>query len=152
MRSIKQLMDLHGRVALITGGAGHIGRVFCEVLAELGADIAVVDQTAQACVNEAARITEQHRVRTLAVPADLANERAVRSIPRKVMDELGGLDVLINCAAVAPATGAGGWAVPFCPTNVRDVARGTRGESDRDLHLDASLSGGIGSLRTRFGD
>ena len=43
MRSLRQLMDLHGRVALITGGAGHIGMAMAEALAELGAGIALVD-------------------------------------------------------------------------------------------------------------
>ncbi len=43
MKSIKELMNLSGRTALVTGGAGYIGTAFCEALAEAGANIAVLD-------------------------------------------------------------------------------------------------------------
>ena len=43
MRSIRELMDLSGRVAMVTGGAGNIGKACCHALAECGADVAVVD-------------------------------------------------------------------------------------------------------------
>ena len=43
MRSLKDLMSLKGRMAVITGGAGHLGSVIAEVLAECGAGIVLVD-------------------------------------------------------------------------------------------------------------
>lgn len=106
-------MDLHGRVALVTGATGHIGRAFCDALAEMGADIALLDQTPEHCSNESTRIRGMYQVRTLSLPTDLTNEKAVRTVPQTVVDKLGRLDILINCAAIAPATGTGGWAVPF---------------------------------------
>ena len=42
-RPLRELMSLKGRVALITGGAGHIGSVAADGLAELGASIALID-------------------------------------------------------------------------------------------------------------
>ena len=43
MASIREQIDLKGRVAVITGGAGYLGRVMANTLAEAGADIAIVD-------------------------------------------------------------------------------------------------------------
>ena len=43
MSTIKELSDLSGRRALITGAAGGLGRVFASTLAELGADLILVD-------------------------------------------------------------------------------------------------------------
>jgi len=39
MKNIKELLSLKNRTAIITGGAGHLGRAFCETLSELGADL-----------------------------------------------------------------------------------------------------------------
>ena len=43
MTTIEQLKDLKGRTALITGAAGGVGRVMATTLAELGADLILVD-------------------------------------------------------------------------------------------------------------
>jgi NAD(P)-dependent dehydrogenase (short-subunit alcohol dehydrogenase family) len=43
MTDIKALMDMTGRRALITGGAGHLGQTMADSLAELGAEILLVD-------------------------------------------------------------------------------------------------------------
>lgn len=113
MRALKQLMDLHGRVALITGGAGHIGRAMGAALAELGAEIAVVDQDAQACADAAGQLIEKEGVRAMPLGVDLRDEAAVKAAPSHVVKTLGRLDILINCAGLAPAKGVTGWAVPL---------------------------------------
>ena len=43
MLAVRQLIDLTGRKALVTGGAGHIGLAVCETLLELGANVAILD-------------------------------------------------------------------------------------------------------------
>ena len=45
MTTLKQLSDMSGRRVLITGGAGHVGRIMAETLAELGACIVLLDQS-----------------------------------------------------------------------------------------------------------
>ena len=44
MTTLAELMDLTGRRALVTGAAGHIGRVIALALAELGAELVLVDR------------------------------------------------------------------------------------------------------------
>ena len=109
MRTISSLMNLSGRKALITGGAGHIGRVTAETLVELGAQVALVDLDANACKAEAKRMGHK----TLAFPCDLADEKTIRQVILNAIAGMKGLDILIHCAAYVGTTKAAGWAVPF---------------------------------------
>lgn len=113
MKSLKQLMDLRGRVALITGGAGHLGRAMAAALAELGAAVAVLDRDPAACQTVAAELGRTHGVATLGLACDLAQEDQVRAAPGAVLDALGRLDILINCAAFVGTSKLEGWVTPF---------------------------------------
>lgn len=113
MRTLKQLMDLHNRVALITGGAGHIGSVMAEGLAELGASIAVLDIDQNAADAVAAQIAQTHSVEVLALAVDLMDMTAVQSAPKRVLQEFGRLDIVVHSAAYGGDTKFPGWAVPF---------------------------------------
>jgi len=113
MRTLKQLMDLQNRVALITGGAGHIGRVLGEGLAELGASIAVLDIDQAAAETVAADIAANNNVKASALAVALTDMRAVQTAPARVVQEFGRLDIVIHCAAYGGDTQFPGWAVPF---------------------------------------
>lgn len=113
MRSVKELMSLAGRTVAITGGAGHIGRAMADAVAELGASVAVIDLNPEACEDTATGLSEKHGVKSVGFPVDLAEETAVRELPVQVAECLGGLDVLINCAAFVGTSGLEGWVVPF---------------------------------------
>jgi NAD(P)-dependent dehydrogenase (short-subunit alcohol dehydrogenase family) len=113
MKSLKEMMDLHGRVALITGGAGHIGSAMGEALAELGAAIAVLDLDEAACRSVADRLHVEYGVPTLPLSIDLSDEAAVRSVSASVLQHLGRLDILINNAALVGTSELKGWATPF---------------------------------------
>ena len=112
-RSIRQLMDLTGRVAIVTGGAGHIGRAACAALAELGANVCVLDRTAAACSDVADQITNEFDVACLGMPVDLANEDQIRVAPQQAVEKFGRLDILINCAAFVGTSSLPGWAEDF---------------------------------------
>ena len=113
MKSIKELMDLTGRTALVTGGAGHIGQAFCDALAESGANVAVLDVDKGRVDETAARVAGQWSVKTMGMALDLADEKAVVATPGKVAAKLGGLDILVNCAAFVGTSRLTGWGVPF---------------------------------------
>ncbi len=113
MKSVAALMNLKGRVALITGGAGHLGRAMGEALAELGAAIAVLDIDAAAARRTADRLHADFGVPTMALGVDLAREADVRAVPPAVTERLGGLGILVNNAALVGTSGLQGWAVPF---------------------------------------
>ncbi len=113
MKSLKDLMNLQGRVALITGGAGHIGAAMAAALAELGAAIVVLDLSDSACTRTAGDLHTAWGVDTLPLPVDLADEDAVRAVPARVVEHFGRLDILANVAAFVGPSNLEGWAVPF---------------------------------------
>jgi len=109
MKSLGQLTDLSGRGVLLTGGAGAIALAAAEALIEQGARIALTDVDAEACSERARHLGKQ----TLSVPCDLADEAATRCAVQDAIRQLGGLDILIHCAAFVGTTKMPGWAVPF---------------------------------------
>lgn len=106
-------MSLQGRVALVTGGAGHIGRALGDALAELGASIAVVDIDRQRCDATAEQLTGRWKVSCSGFECDLEQGNAVSDLPRRVRERFGRIDVIVNCAAFVGTSGLEGWAVPF---------------------------------------
>lgn len=113
MGSIRELMNLTGRVVAITGGAGHIGRAMAAAVAELGASVAIVDQNPEECDIASDQLAKTHQVSAKGFALDLAIEDNVRALPPMIAEKLGGLDVLINCAAFVGTSTLEGWAVPF---------------------------------------
>ncbi len=112
MKTLTQLMDLSGRAALITGGAGHIGLAAGEALTEMGAIVAVADQNPDACAERAARLSQTGPGRAWPLTVNLANEHATRAAVREAITEMGGLNILVHCATYTDAD-APGWSVPF---------------------------------------
>ena len=113
MRKISELINLEGRVAVITGGAGHLARAMGEALAELGARVVLVDLNLENAHNSACELTAATGMPCMGLAVDLANEVEVRAIPEAVMAKFGRIDILINCAALVGSSGLKGWAVPF---------------------------------------
>ena len=105
MRSIPQLVSLDGRVALVVGGAGHIGRAMCDALRECGATVAVADR-------------RPGQSEDTFFEVDLQDEAAARALPESVASQLGGLDILIHSAAFVGTTQLPGWGVPFADQTV----------------------------------
>jgi NAD(P)-dependent dehydrogenase (short-subunit alcohol dehydrogenase family) len=113
MKSLKELMNLDGRVALITGGAGHIGAAMCEALAELGAKVVVLDSSQSACDAASDKIQQQYGTETMPLVIDLADENSVRGAPDIVLNRFSRLDILVNCAAMVNTSNMKGWITPF---------------------------------------
>jgi len=113
MKNLQQLMDLKGRVALITGGAGHIGGTMAEVFAELGATIVLLDINEEQSGDVAARLRKEYSGDVLVLTVDLGNDEQVRVVPEQVINKFGRLDILVNNAALVGTSNLKGWGVPF---------------------------------------
>ena len=113
MKTVQELMSLKNRVAIVTGGAGHIGAVFCETLAEMGASVAVVDVRHDKYEQMAESMGLRWGRPTFPLSADLSDETQVKRIPEQVLDKFGRIDMLVNCAAFVGTSDLSGWSVPF---------------------------------------
>jgi gluconate 5-dehydrogenase len=96
---VRELFDLSGKTALVTGGGRGLGRHLAIGLAEAGADVAVASRTLAAC-EETARAVEALGRRAIAVAADIARPDDVAALAEDVIGEFGRLDILVNNAAV----------------------------------------------------
>ncbi len=113
MRSLKELMDMKGRVALITGAAGHLGSTMAQSLAELGATIVVLDIDSQKCTEVAARLNKDFSIEAFPLAVDLSDSAAVSRVPQTVLDKCGRIDVIVHSAGYGGDAKMEGWAVPF---------------------------------------
>ena len=113
MRSLAELMNLTGRRAVITGGAGHVGLAAAQALTELGARVVVLDLDAAACRERADELNRAHPGCALPLACDLADEQATRAALREATRALGSLDVLVHAAGFVGTTKVAGWSVPF---------------------------------------
>jgi len=97
---MQDLLRLDRSVAVVTGGAGGIGRATARALADVGATVAVVDTDAAAGDAVVAEITERGGHAT-SVRADIADEEAVSAAFAQLVEREGAMDILINNAGIA---------------------------------------------------
>ncbi|HEX8694534.1 MAG TPA: SDR family oxidoreductase [Longimicrobium sp.] len=101
MRSLRDLFDLSGRVALVTGGGRGLGEQIADGLAQAGAAVAVASRRVEACEEVAARLAQAHGARTLALRMDVASEGDVCDAVDRIERELGPVDLLVNNSGTA---------------------------------------------------
>jgi NAD(P)-dependent dehydrogenase (short-subunit alcohol dehydrogenase family) len=115
-------MKLEGKVALVTGAGRRIGASIARALAARGAAVAVHHLTAEVEARALAADIEAAGGRAVALRADLTQASEVDALVRTTVEQLGGLDILINNASTFAR-------VPFLETT----------EADWDRALDTNL-------------
>ena len=93
------LFDLSGKVAVITGGAGGIGVVYAEALCEAGASVLVADVNADAAEQAAAEL-ESKGYAAAGTRVDVRSADSASSMADAAVDAFGGVDILVNNAAI----------------------------------------------------
>jgi NAD(P)-dependent dehydrogenase (short-subunit alcohol dehydrogenase family) len=93
-------MELAGRVALVTGAGRRLGRAMAHALAKRGMTLAIHYHASDRGAIELRDEITAHGGRAACFAADLADAAAARELPRRVVAELGALDVLVNSAAI----------------------------------------------------
>ncbi len=91
--------SLHGRISLVTGAAGGLGRAFCTGLAQEGAFVAAADLDL-AGAQETADLITASGGQALAVAVDVSDEASTRRMAEVIGAHWGRIDVLVNNAAI----------------------------------------------------
>lgn len=118
------MIDLHERVAVVTGGSRGIGRAIALQLADLGANVAVNYHSSADAADEVVGLIEEMGRQAIAIQADVRDNDAVTAMMKQVNKELGGPHILINNAGLT-----------------RDNVMLRMKEEDWDLIVDTNLKG-----------
>lgn len=98
-KEISPLFDLTGKVAMVTGGGSGLGREFCKVLAEFGADVICLDLYKDRA-DETCEMIKGYRQKVLGIEADVSKYGQVQAVFEQIEGAFGRLDVLINNAGI----------------------------------------------------
>ena len=94
----RDMMDLNGVTALVTGAGSGMGAATAKALAKRGARVAVVDLNLESAQQTA------DSIKGLALSADVSSGESVEAALRQVVDELGAPRVVVSCAGIAAAS------------------------------------------------
>jgi NAD(P)-dependent dehydrogenase (short-subunit alcohol dehydrogenase family) len=98
---MKELFDLTGKVALVTGGSRGLGLQMVQAFAEHGADVVVTSRKIDNCEAAAKEVRELGR-RALAVGCHIGHWEQIDALVEAAYDEFGKVDILVNNAGMSP--------------------------------------------------
>ena len=101
-QEIPSLFDLSGKVAVITGGAGMLGQMHAEIIAEAGGIPVLADLRGTDAKVVADVITKKYGIAALGVETNITSKKEVENLRDVVLSKLGRIDILINNAANDP--------------------------------------------------
>ncbi len=96
-KTISELFDVRGQVAVVTGGAGILCGAICEALAAAGAKVAILDIDLKLAQGLAAKICSAGG-EAIAVPCNVLDKGSVQAAARTVLESFGRVDILVDGA------------------------------------------------------
>jgi NAD(P)-dependent dehydrogenase (short-subunit alcohol dehydrogenase family) len=100
IQEIKNMFDLTGKVAIVTGGSGGFGKAVSIGLAVHGADVVVTSRTLASLEETAAEVRKQGK-KALPISCDVSDPKSVEAMVKRAVDEFGKIDILITSAGIA---------------------------------------------------
>lgn len=107
-----KLFSLCGRLALVVGACGNIGRSICQGLARHGADLVIADLRHDACLDLAKELGSSFSGRYVPAPGDCTTDDGIQAVMH-ACDTMGPIQIVIHCMALISSTPMPGYAVPF---------------------------------------
>ena len=121
--SIKNLMRLQGRRAMVTGATGGLGTVIAETLAELGSDLILIDRDKAEIEALQSRLSDTFGVSIIGSVCDLEQQDQREVLIDGIVSDGQELNVLINNAAFVGTSNLPGWNAPFTEQSVETWRR-----------------------------
>ena len=140
MATIRQLSQLAGRTALLTGAAGALGRVMAETLAELGAELILVDRPGTDWSELVNSLASNWNVRVATHSCDLEAQEQRSELIQEITSTTDRLSILINNAAFVGTSELKGWAVPFEKQSIDTWRRAMEVNLTAPFHLCQGLA------------
>jgi NAD(P)-dependent dehydrogenase (short-subunit alcohol dehydrogenase family) len=140
MTALFQLMDMRGRRALITGATGFLGQVMAETLAEVGADLILVDRPGSNFLELENRLISTWNVKAISLACDLETEKDRDSMVANVKSDGFGLGCLVNNAAFVGSSNLQGWVAPFEEQTIETWRRAFEVNLTAAFHLSQSFA------------
>jgi len=100
--TMKNLFDLSGKVVVITGAAGLLGRKHAEAVACYGGTPILLDLSQQIVDSFANELNEKYEVNAVGFSIDITDEKVIKDNVKQVLEEFGKIDALVNNAANNP--------------------------------------------------
>ena len=97
--SVRKQFELTDQNAIVTGAGGGIGRELCHALAEMGANLGLVD-TNRESIEKLAEELQRYGKRTTLYETDVSKEAEVEDMVAKALRTMGRIDILVNCAGI----------------------------------------------------
>lgn len=96
MTEINKLFSLKGKVVVVTGSLGLIGKHHCRALSEAGANVVVTDLDDASCKN----FVNELETESIGIGADITQTDSVKKLRDSVIEKFGKIDILVNNAAI----------------------------------------------------
>jgi len=124
------VLDLKGKVAIVTGGAQGIGKSIATRLAQAGANLVIADVMEEVAKSTAQEISQKGN-EAISIKVDVSSLSSVEEMVKKTLDKFGRIDILVNNAGIT-----------------RDGLVMRMKEEDWDLVLDINLKGAFNCIKT----
>lgn len=98
-------LQLKGKRALVTGASRGIGKAIARALAEEGVDVVITARTAETLSRTAEELAAETGGKVVAIASDTGDDASVKTLVGDAVAALGGLDILVNAAAVPGGAG-----------------------------------------------
>jgi NAD(P)-dependent dehydrogenase (short-subunit alcohol dehydrogenase family) len=97
---MKNLFDLTGKVALVTGSTSGMGKAIAEIIGLHGATVIISSNDEKGCIATQAEFKNKG-INTLAIPCDVSKKEAIDTLLFKCEEKVGTIAILVNCVGIA---------------------------------------------------